>query len=481
MRRTLVALFLLIGAFSAYAGTGKIIIRNIDLPNVGLNDPTPVQPVGGNNGTTLGQQRLNVFEAAAARWTTMLDTNVDIIVDASFTSLPCDDSGAVLAQAGPKTVRRDFTNAPRAGVWYPIALANKFAGVDLSPTLSDIGMTFNADVDDPTCRGESNWYYGFDGQEGAHSDFFVVALHELAHGLGMTGATRAPGFRDNLPSIFDVHTFDRTAGLRWDQMTEQQREASLTNTGNVVWDGENVRAFLGRYLQPVTTLTLSEPAVLARNYDIGVATFGPAPRTTPMTGHVVRAIDPSNSEGPTTFDGCSAFTNAAAISGNIALIDRGSPPLPAEPCTFVKKVRNAQNAGAIGVIIVDNSRETCTPPSMGGDATDIRIPVISISPTDGDQLKTQLTAGTVVSGSVRNDPSQLGGASKEGMLRLYAPCTDDPGSSIHHWDVTSSPNLLMEPFVNGDLLLGVDLTMYQLLDIGWSLPPKSGRRALIRK
>jgi hypothetical protein len=39
----------------------------------------------------------------------------------------------------------------------------------------------------------------------------------------------------------------------------------------------------------------------------------------------------------------------------------------------------------------------------------------------------------------------------------------------------------MEPSINADLLQGVDLTRLMLLDIGWSLPPKSGRRALIRK
>ena len=149
-------------------------------------------------------------------------------------------------------------------------------------------------------------------------------------------------------------------------------------------------------------------------------------------------------------------------------------------CTFVVKSRNAQTAGAIGVMIVDNARTTCGPPAMGGEATDIVIPVFSISANDGDALKAQLTAGAPMSGALRADPAQLAGSSQEGQMRLYAPCTDEPGSSIHHWDVVSSPNLLMEPAVNGDLLLGVDLTIQQLLDIGWTRPPKTGRRVLKR-
>lgn len=474
MRRLLPAVLLVAVAFHASAGTGKVIINNTDLPLLGFNDPTPAPPIGGNPGTTIGQQRMNVFLAAAERWTTMLDTNVDIIVNASFSPMQCDDEGAVLASAGPRTFLRDFAAAPRAGVYYPIALANKFAGVDLGPTIPDVTTTFNSDVDNETCLGAQNWYYGLDGQHGIHSDLFVVVLHELAHGFGVSGATRAPAFRDQTPAVFDTLILDRTAGLRWDQMTQLQRDVSLLNTGNVVWDGANTKAFISRFLQPVTTLTVTEPASVARNYDIGIATFGPVANRSAISGRIVRALDDVTTDGPTTFDACTPITNAAAINGNVAMIDRGN-------CTFVSKALNAQSAGAIGVVIVDNQRATCQPPSMGGDSADVRIPIISISPTDGDVLKAQLTAGASVRGSLRNDPSQLAGASQEGQMRLYAPCTDEPGSSIHHWDVVAFPNLLMEPAINGDLLHGVDLTQYQLMDMGWSLPPKSGRRALIRK
>lgn len=474
MRRILVTLFVAAVALNASAGAGKILIVNNDAAGIGLNDPTPAQPVGGNPGTTLGEQRMNVFLAAAERWSTMLDTEINIRVQSSFAPLECGTDSAVLGSAGPRSFHRDFTNAPKAGVWYPVALANKFAGVDISPSLPDIVMQFNGDLDKPTCLGTQSWYYGLDGNEPASdSDLFVVVLHELAHGLGVSGAVRAPGFREDLPSVFDTHTLDLTSGLRWDQMTEQQREVSHTNTGRVVWDGENVRSLIGRYLGTVTTLAITEPALVARNYDIGSANFGPAATRTALTGRVVRASDAANTDGATTFDGCTAFTNADAIRGNVAMIDRGN-------CTFVIKARNAQAAGAIGAVIVDNSRETCTPPTLGGDAADITIPVFSIGATDGDVLKAQLTAGATMNGSLRNDASQLAGASREGYARLYAPCTDSPGSSIHHWDVVASPSLLMEPFVNGDLLHGVDLTQFQLLDIGWSLPPKSGRRALKR-
>src|SRR6476659_6293301 len=66
-------------AVSAQAAA-TIQIINGDPANVGFNDPTPVAPVGGNPGTTLGQQRLNAFQYAASIWGTTLDNNAAIRV-----------------------------------------------------------------------------------------------------------------------------------------------------------------------------------------------------------------------------------------------------------------------------------------------------------------------------------------------------------------------------------------------------------------
>jgi hypothetical protein len=50
------------------AATTRIIIINGDDPGEGFNDPTPAAPVGGNSGTTKGQQRLIAFQYAADLW-----------------------------------------------------------------------------------------------------------------------------------------------------------------------------------------------------------------------------------------------------------------------------------------------------------------------------------------------------------------------------------------------------------------------------
>ena len=53
-------------AMPAFSAT--VVIDNQDRRREGFNDNTPAAPVGGNSGTTIGEQRLIVFERAAEIW-----------------------------------------------------------------------------------------------------------------------------------------------------------------------------------------------------------------------------------------------------------------------------------------------------------------------------------------------------------------------------------------------------------------------------
>src|SRR5262249_13504585 len=122
--RTFLAL-VVSGAFAATtAHATTITINNLDGAGEGFNDTTPRSPEGGNPGTTLGALRLNAFNEAANRWQTVVSSTVTIVVDANFDPLFCSGGSAVLGQAGPNTVHRDFTGAPRASTWYGQAEAN---------------------------------------------------------------------------------------------------------------------------------------------------------------------------------------------------------------------------------------------------------------------------------------------------------------------------------------------------------------------
>src|SRR5687767_6901402 len=107
-------------ASSAQAAS-TITVVNGDGPNEGFNDPTPATPVGGNPGTTRGQQAFNVFQAAASAWGQVLNSNVEIRIRATFDPLECTAAGAVLGRAGPISVDSDPA-FPNPNAWYVSAL-----------------------------------------------------------------------------------------------------------------------------------------------------------------------------------------------------------------------------------------------------------------------------------------------------------------------------------------------------------------------
>jgi len=136
--------------------------------------------------------------------------------------------------------------------------------------------------------------------------------------------------------------------------------------------------------EPDPIVTVNSPAGIAGNYFAGGASFGAVLTPTGVTGNVVIGLDPADGAGPSTTDGCSALTNAAAVAGNIALIDRGT-------CGFIVKVKNAQNAGAIAVIIADNGPGS-PPPGLGGSDPTITIPSVRVTLADGNTFKTNIAS-----------------------------------------------------------------------------------------
>ncbi len=437
------------------ASAVTITIVNNDAAGEGFNDPTPVAPVGGNPGVTLGQQRLNVFQTAAGIWGAILPGTVQVRVQSTFDPLTCTATSAVLGSAGPVTVFRDFGGAEYPGAWYHAALANQRAGVDLDPAGNEINARFNVNLGQATCLNGSGWYYGYDGNEGVLVDLLAVVLHELGHGLGFSTTTNGltGAYLSSYPSVFDQYLLDRTTGLHWNEMSAAQRITSAVNTGNLVWDGPAVRQGALAKLAPRPGLYVDSPAGIAGVYRVGTASFG-APVSDPgVSGLLVQADDGVG----TTSDACTALVNGAAMAGNIALIDRGT-------CTYASKALIAQNAGAIGVVVVNNVVAS-TPPNMGGTDPSVVIPVVSVTQADGNLIRAQLGSGVQV--RIALDPALLAGGDEWGHPLMYAPNPFESGSSVSHWDVSATPNLLMEPAINLDLTQDVDLARDLFEDIGW--------------
>ena len=134
------------------------------------------------------------------------------------------------------------------------------------------------------------------------------------------------------------------------------------------------------------------------------------------TRNVVQAH--SGDASPT--QGCSAFTNQAQISGNVALIDRGT-------CSFSIKIQNAEAAGAVGVIVVNNA---------AGDPITMSVPgthIVSamISQADGNQFKTAAafdpTTGVPTNGANVTAYNRQGAVQRAGVAADTMPTYSSRG------------------------------------------------------
>lgn len=253
-RLAAVFLALLFGAVPAL-GQATFQVVNGDAAGVGLNDPTPVSPVGGNTATTLGGQRMAALQYGLSLWSSRVNSSLPIRVQASFStdgSLTCSATQAVLASTGPQEVVRDDPTFPQQGVWYSGALANELSG-QVQTTMPEIETRFNGKVGTSACPFPGSWYLGFDGAAGSGQiDFVAIVSHEIAHGLGFltfvdrTGAELADD-TGPFPDAFEERLFDLSSGLAWPAMTDAQRASSSLNTGNLVWTGPQVEAKSGLF------------------------------------------------------------------------------------------------------------------------------------------------------------------------------------------------------------------------------------------
>ena len=311
-----------------------------------------------------------------------------INIQSAFQSLSCTATSGTLGAASTIQLFGNFPHAELRNTWYPVALANKMAGDDLSPgatntNADDIVAVFNSDLGKASCLPSLGWYYGLDGNHGSNIDLVTVLLHEFAHGLGFAGyydkttGAQLQGF----PDIYGTYTYSTTFKKAWPKLNDAQRRAATVDTNHVVWIGKNVLSAAPHVLQSGTPLvTVNVPASLG-SFAVGTATFG-APLTSPgVKGNVILAkdADEDGSGGESTAtDGCSAISTS--LRGKIALIDRGV-------CNFVDKVKNAQDAGAIGVIIADNVGGSPPP----GSPAPIRA---SPSPWSGSAWPTATSCGS---------------------------------------------------------------------------------------
>ena len=149
--------------------------------------------------TGFSKQASAAIDYAATILESVLPADTKFTIKASWEKIT---TTGVLAQSSITGYAAGWgINALNPMALYPVALAEKIAGVSLNDDLQgDITLAVNSSV---------NWYLGTDGQVPLQKyDLVTVALHEICHGLGFfdsfnTDGTIGSWGIGNLPIIYD--------------------------------------------------------------------------------------------------------------------------------------------------------------------------------------------------------------------------------------------------------------------------------------
>ena len=130
-----------------------------------------------------------------------------------------------------------------------------------------------------------------------------------------------------------------------------------------------------------------------------------------------------------------------------------------------RTIGQPSSGNASAVAIANNTGGTVLALMGGGvDGGAVTIPVFALTQNDGATIRAELPG---VVGTVRL--LERLGVHASGRALLYAPSPVAPGSSVSHWDVTATPDLLMEPFTSPDVFDQLDLTPAQFKDVGHTI------------
>ncbi|MEM7105563.1 MAG: T9SS-dependent M36 family metallopeptidase [Bacteroidota bacterium] len=151
---------------------------------------------------------------------------------------------------------------------------------------------------------------------------------------------------------------------------------------------------------------VTEPPSVAGGYGAVPAGFGANLPITPIVADVVEIDDGTG----TTTDACEAIVNGAALTGNIALIDRGD-------CQFGVKCLAAENAGAIAVIMCNNNPgEGAIVMGAGTDGGAVTIPAVMLSFEDCQTIRAEIPGLEVQLSAGDNTIPNPGPTARDGDL-----------------------------------------------------------------
>ena len=447
----------------------------------------------GNGVMSTGYMVMTWTEASNQLHETLVDGNGIVIYDELRTSN--DTYGVFLVNPGvaPQTMQAGpgSGNAESPSGWLNGASqgSTDIAGFNVRAYLDAVSNNQSDGSGDPRTVNFNTVYdaAGAPGttanREVAIQNLFYLnnVIHDSLYRLGF----------DEAAGNFQVNNFGN-GGLGGDPVNAEAQDGGGTDNANFATPPDGSSPRMQMYLW--TGLGNQEVVVSGQTFRAEGAAFGPALTTTGVSG-TIRIAAPA--------DGCGPITG---VSGAIALIDRGT-------CDFTDKVKNAQLAGAIAVIVADNQggNELLV---MGGKGGGIRTSSVFVSQNDGAVIKS-LASATGTARKRTGDPVRidgdldadivyheychgltwrmiggmsgpLAGAIGEGMgdvcAMLFTVQHSLPGAdTIGEYAASSQKGLRRQPYQGYDLITYGDITGSEVHDdgelygaIGWLLYTKFG-------
>lgn len=204
-------------------------------------------------------------------------------------------------------------------------------------------------------------------------------MHDLSYQYGF----------DEVSGNFQKNNLGR-GGIAGDDVIAEAQDGSGMNNANfsVGPDGTRPRMqmFLwesDRYKKAMLNLPSNYAGVKVTSIEGEISVSNKLRGTGPVTGDLV--LYDQGGIAPTDL-ACLPPALPASISGKIALIQQGN-------CELTTKVKNAQDAGAIAVLVYNNLPGQLS--VMSGDDNSITIPALMIFKEDGETLKQMMNSGTV--------------------------------------------------------------------------------------
>jgi uncharacterized repeat protein (TIGR01451 family) len=292
---------------------------------------------------TWSTEARTAFQYAVDLWASQINSPVDIVVEAHWSSL----EPGILGSAGASTLHRDFLNAPQANTWYAAALANALSGSDLNGSAPEIVAQFNKDF--------SSWYLGTDGNTPFDEwDFVSVVLHELCHGLGFFGSMQVAADRgywgyNGFPAIYDWFAENGSGEALLSFNSGSTALASQLQSGDIFFDGPYANASNGG-TRP--ELYAPNPWQLGSSYSHVDTRYDGTPDAL-MTYSIYNG-EANHLPGPIVlgiFEDIGWYNPHLRIMGQTV---GGVAREPGDPVTFTLSIANDGAAIATGVVITDD-------------------------------------------------------------------------------------------------------------------------------